>query len=106
VIIRRPGAPPRGAAPASPEALAQLLRGLEHSEIDASGDPEPLAAEIAAFVEHVREGSAPQPGGEDGRKAVALAEAVASAMAETMSRAERASPETRGRAERASPAAR
>ncbi len=58
VIIRRPGAVPRPRAPppAGPEALARLLGGLEHSEIDASADPEPLAAEIAAFVAHVRDG--------------------------------------------------
>jgi predicted dehydrogenase len=107
VIIRRPGSvfPPAGGATAGPEALARLLGGLEHSEIDASDDPEPLAAEIAAFVTHVREGSAPGPGGEDGRKAVALAEEVASAMAATMARAERMSP-SKARAERTSPVTR
>ena len=95
VIVRKPGATfPPGAA-AGPEALARLLAGLEHSEIDAGADPEPLAAEITAFVTHVREGTAPDPGGDAGRQAVALAEAVAKEMAVTMARAERASPAAR-----------
>jgi predicted dehydrogenase len=88
VIVRRPGfAPLRSETAAAPESLPAILAGLEHQTIDATGDPEPLAAEIAAFVAAVRAGEAPAPGGEDGLRAVALAEDVAQEMKAAMARA-------------------
>ncbi len=81
VITRRPGAaailPGAGTA-----ALPALLASLDHQVIDAKGDPEPLAAEIAAFVEAVASGRPPVPSGDDGLRAVELAAAVAESMAE------------------------
>lgn len=81
VVTRRPGAaaflPGAGTA-----GLPALLASLDHQVIDARDDPEPLAAEIAAFVAAVASGRAPEPSAEDGLRAVALAEAVAVSMAE------------------------
>jgi predicted dehydrogenase len=54
---------------------------LRHEVIDAGSDPEPLAAEIEAFVEAVRSGRQPKPGPEEGLRAVVLAERVAEEMA-------------------------
>ncbi|MEC9402057.1 MAG: Gfo/Idh/MocA family oxidoreductase, partial [Pseudomonadota bacterium] len=43
---------------------------------------EAYAAEITAFVEAIETGSAPSPSGEDGLKALALAEAALKSIAE------------------------
>jgi hypothetical protein len=75
------------AAKIGPEELSDLLAGLEHQTLDASTDPEPLAAEIAAFIDAVRAGAAPEPGAEDGLRAVKLAETVRQAIAASMTEA-------------------
>ena len=49
--------------------------------IDARDEPEPLAAEIAAFIAAVASGCPPAPSGDDGLRAVELAAAVAESMA-------------------------
>jgi predicted dehydrogenase len=64
-----------------PAAAAALLAALEHTVIDARDDPEPLVAELAAFVEAVRDGRPPAPGADEGLRAVELAERVAAEMA-------------------------
>lgn len=74
----------------SPDAVAALA----HEVIDARDGPEPLALEISAFVEAVRSGRPPEPGAEDGLRAVALAERVAAEMAASSTRLRKA--ETRG----------
>jgi predicted dehydrogenase len=87
VIIRRPGVPPLSSeTAASPESLPAILAGLEHETVDATGDPEPLAAELGAFVDAVRSGRAPEPGGEAGLKAVGLAEDIVREMHAAMAR--------------------
>jgi predicted dehydrogenase len=87
VIIRRPGVPPLSSeTAASPESLPAILAGLEHETVDATGDPEPLAAELEAFVDAVRSGRAPEPGGEAGLKAVGLAEDIVQEMSAAMAR--------------------
>ena len=62
-------------------AGADLSALLRHEVIDARDDPEPLEAEIAAFVEAVRGGRPPKPGPEEGLRAVVLAEQVVKEMA-------------------------
>jgi len=64
--------PPAGADPGG---------RLRHELIDAREEPEPLAAEIEAFVEAVRGGRTPEPGAEEGLRAVDLAERVTKEMA-------------------------
>jgi predicted dehydrogenase len=87
IIVRRPGVPPLSSeTAAAPESLPAILAALEHETVDATGDPEPLAAEIAAFIAALRRGEAPLPRGEDGLKAVALAEEVKREMNAAMAR--------------------
>jgi predicted dehydrogenase len=80
VVTRRPGSAPipPGAGAA---ALPALLASLDHQVIDAREEPEPLAAEIAAFVAAVQSGRELVPAAEEGLKAVTLAEEVAASMA-------------------------
>jgi len=80
VVTRRKGgeAIPPGAGMA---ALPALLASLDHQVIDAKDEPEPLAAEIAAFVAAVRSGRDPSPSAEEGLRAVRLAEEVVASMA-------------------------
>ena len=49
---------------------------LEIEELDLSGEERPLQAELASFVECVREGREPEVTGADGRRALALAERI------------------------------
>ncbi len=83
VVTRRPGAP-AFAPEAGPAALPALLASLDHRVIDARDEPEPLAAEIGAFVAAVLSGSSPEPSGEEGLRAVRLAAEVAETMAAAM----------------------
>ncbi len=83
VVTRHAGAAPIE-SDAGPAALAALLASLEHRSIDAKDEPEPLLAEIAAFVAAVREGREPSPSAAEGLRAVELATQVAESMAAGM----------------------
>jgi predicted dehydrogenase len=71
-------------AKVGPAELNALLAGLKHQTIDAGEEPEPLAAELGAFVEAVRTGRVPGPGAEEGLEAVKLAENVTRKIAASM----------------------
>lgn len=66
------GSPP----PAGPMSL--VTSGLlEVTELELGGEQRPLQAELDAFITCVREGSKPAVGGEDGLRALELAERIA-----------------------------
>jgi len=79
----------RKSADFSPEAVAEAsaaedplaaFRGLLHVEELQIDEDEPLRAELAAFVDAVRDGGAPPVSGEDGMRAVRIAEQVRAAV--------------------------
>jgi predicted dehydrogenase len=49
---------------------------LQVDELDLGGEQRPLQAELHSFLESVKEGRAPEVTGEDGRRALALAERI------------------------------
>ena len=51
---------------------------LDVSELPLEGEERPLQAELDSFLHNVREGTRPEVTGEDGRRALALAERIAS----------------------------
>lgn len=73
-----------------PAALASFAAGrgwtedglLEIAELELSGETRPLQAELASFVDSVRSGRPPEVGGEDGRRALELADRIASSIRE------------------------
>jgi predicted dehydrogenase len=67
-----PGAPPLAPGPDPFSGLAKVR------ELDLADDTEPLKAELEAFVDAVRSGRTPPVPGEDGLKAVELADEIAS----------------------------
>jgi predicted dehydrogenase len=91
VYRRRPGAEKLLADAAatsgrSPVPIATLLAAIEHQRFAAEDRPEPLAAELGAFVTAVTRGESPAPDGADGLAAVALAEQVKASMAAAAAR--------------------
>jgi predicted dehydrogenase len=91
IYKRRPGAEAMlgEAARSSGRAgvpLTTILAAIEHQAVGPVEEPEPLAAELAAFVEAVASGRPPRPDGEAGLAAVALAERVKASMAEAAQR--------------------
>jgi predicted dehydrogenase len=52
-------------------------RVLKVAELDLSGAERPLQAELDSFLTSVREGTSPEVTGEDGRRALALADRIA-----------------------------
>ncbi len=66
--------------PAELAAHGDLVTGgmLQVEELELTGLERPLQAELASFLASVREGSEPEVTGEEGRRALALAEEVAS----------------------------
>jgi predicted dehydrogenase len=50
---------------------------LKVDELDLGGEQRPLQAELSSFLETVREGKEPEVSGEDGRRALELAERIA-----------------------------
>ena len=73
-----------------PAALARFAAGrgwtedglLEIDELELSGEMRPLQAELASFVDSVRSGRRPEVGGEDGRRALELADRIAASIRE------------------------
>lgn len=65
---------------ADPAQREALMRDgvLKIEELDLSGEERPLQAELASFVECVRDGREPLVTGADGRRALALAERIVS----------------------------
>jgi predicted dehydrogenase len=55
---------------------------LSVTELTLEGEQRPLQAELAHFLDCVRTGSKPDVSGEDGRKALALAERISAAIKE------------------------
>ena len=53
---------------------------MEVTELELSGEERPLQAELASFLEAVREGKSPEVTGEDGRRALALADRIVAAI--------------------------
>ncbi len=66
---------PPTTSPAEAEAVLGDL--LEVVELELEGEERPLQAELASFLAAVREGREPEVTGEDGRRALALAERIA-----------------------------
>jgi predicted dehydrogenase len=58
----------------NPEMITRDL--LEVSELELEGGERPLQAELDAFLTCVRDGSQPEVGGQDGRRALALADRI------------------------------
>lgn len=50
---------------------------LEVTELELEGEERPLQAELDSFLESVRDGTPPEVGGQDGRRALELAERIA-----------------------------
>ncbi|MFT5288405.1 MAG: putative dehydrogenase [Planctomycetota bacterium] len=68
-----------------PAELAQrpdFVQGdlLDVTELELSGEERPLQAELASFLGAVREGTPPEVSGEDGRRALALADRIVTAI--------------------------